>query len=116
MPKKRFGAEQIVTLLRQLEVSMAQGKSAPEACDDPGIVDKPGLLGIAVSDWRITVSGLTMVRASTPLEASYRYRSSGGSIARFNFIYQRTGATGIPSRSSEGFCLRRLQNGATMLD
>src|ERR1039457_4465422 len=28
MPKKRFGAEQIVTLLRQIEVSMAQGKSA----------------------------------------------------------------------------------------
>jgi hypothetical protein len=25
MPKKRFGAEQIVTLLRQIEVSMAQG-------------------------------------------------------------------------------------------
>jgi hypothetical protein len=32
MPKKRFGAEQIVTLLRQIEVSMAQGKSVPEAC------------------------------------------------------------------------------------
>jgi hypothetical protein len=26
-----FSAEQIVTLLRQIEVSMAQGKSAPEA-------------------------------------------------------------------------------------
>jgi hypothetical protein len=34
MPKKRFGAEQIVTLLRQIEVSMAQGKFAPEACQD----------------------------------------------------------------------------------
>jgi transposase-like protein len=32
MPKKRFSAEQIVTLLRQIEVLMAQGKSAPEAC------------------------------------------------------------------------------------
>ena len=32
MPKKRFSAEQIVTLLRQIEVSMAQGKSAPEVC------------------------------------------------------------------------------------
>ena len=28
MPKKRFSAEQIVTLLRQIEVLMAQGKSA----------------------------------------------------------------------------------------
>lgn len=26
MPKKRFSAEQIVMLLRQIEVSMAQGK------------------------------------------------------------------------------------------
>jgi putative transposase len=28
MPKKRFSAEQIVTVLRQIEVLMAQGKSA----------------------------------------------------------------------------------------
>ena len=32
MPKKRFSAEQIVTLLRQIEGSMAQGKPAPVAC------------------------------------------------------------------------------------
>lgn len=37
MPKKRFGAERIVTLLRQIELLMAQGKSAPEACRDAGI-------------------------------------------------------------------------------
>jgi len=37
MPKKRFSAEQIVTLLRQIEVSMAQGKSTPMACRDAGI-------------------------------------------------------------------------------
>jgi len=37
MPKKRFSGEQIVTLLRQIEVSMAQGKSAPVACHDAGI-------------------------------------------------------------------------------
>ena len=37
MPKKRFSAEQIVMLLRQIEVSMAQGKSAPVACRDAGI-------------------------------------------------------------------------------
>jgi transposase InsO family protein len=34
MPKKRFSAEQIVTLLRQIEVSMAQGKSAPRGLSD----------------------------------------------------------------------------------
>ena len=37
MPKKRFSAEQIVTLLRQIEVLMAQRKPAPEACRDTGI-------------------------------------------------------------------------------
>jgi len=37
MPKKRFSAEQIVTLLRQIEVLMAQGKSAPEAWRDAEI-------------------------------------------------------------------------------
>jgi putative transposase len=37
MPKKRFSAKQVVTLLRQIEVSLAQGKSAPVACRDAGI-------------------------------------------------------------------------------
>jgi len=37
MPKKRFSTEQIVTLLRQIEVSMAQGRSTPVACRDAGI-------------------------------------------------------------------------------
>ena len=37
MPKKRFIAEQIVTLLRQIEVSMAQGKPTPMVCRDAGI-------------------------------------------------------------------------------
>ena len=32
MPKKRFSAEQIVVLLRQIEVLMPQGKAAPVAC------------------------------------------------------------------------------------
>ncbi len=37
MPKKRFSEEQIVTLLRQIEVSMAQGNAAPVACREAGI-------------------------------------------------------------------------------
>jgi hypothetical protein len=37
MPKKRFSAEQIVTLLRQIEVSMAQGKATPITCRNAGI-------------------------------------------------------------------------------
>lgn len=38
MPRKRFSAEQIVTVLRQIEVSMAQGNVAPLACRDAGIL------------------------------------------------------------------------------
>jgi hypothetical protein len=45
MPKKRFSAEQIVTLLRQIEVSMAQGKPTLVACRDGGI----SLLNYAMS-------------------------------------------------------------------
>ena len=37
MPKKRFSAEQIVTLHRQIEVLMAQGAATPVACRDAGI-------------------------------------------------------------------------------
>jgi putative transposase len=36
MPKKRFSAEQIVTLLRQIEVSMGQGNSTQIACQKAG--------------------------------------------------------------------------------
>jgi hypothetical protein len=41
MPKKRFSAEQIVTLLRQIEVLMAQGKSAPVACRGYCLLNAP---------------------------------------------------------------------------
>ena len=36
MQKKRFSAEQIVVVLRQIEVLMSQGKGAPVACRKPG--------------------------------------------------------------------------------
>ena len=32
MPMKRYKAEQIVTLLRQIEVEIANGKTTPQAC------------------------------------------------------------------------------------
>ena len=37
MPKKRFSAEQIVILLRQIEVLISQGKGTPMACREAGI-------------------------------------------------------------------------------
>ena len=41
MPKKRFSAEQIVTLLRQIEVLIAPGKSTPVACPGAGMPAQP---------------------------------------------------------------------------
>ena len=40
MPKKRFSPEQIVTLLRQIEVTMGQGKSIQLACREAGISEQ----------------------------------------------------------------------------
>jgi putative transposase len=37
MPKNRVSAGQIVYFLRQIEMLMAQGRSAPEVCRDAGI-------------------------------------------------------------------------------
>ena len=37
MPMQRYKPEQIVTVLRQIEVAMANGKSTPQACKEAGI-------------------------------------------------------------------------------
>jgi putative transposase len=57
MPKRRFSAEQIVTLLRQIEVLMAQGKSAPEACQEAGISQQ------SFYRWRKEYGGLEIDQA-----------------------------------------------------
>ena len=63
MPKKRFSAEQIVTLLRQIEVSLSQGKAAPIACRDAGIFT------VSVGDTRAPRNGASIRR--TRQERSY---------------------------------------------
>ena len=40
MPKKRLGAEQIVTKLRQVEVLLTQGKIIAAACKDVRLTDQ----------------------------------------------------------------------------
>ena len=37
MPIRRYKPKQIVTVLRQIEVAMANGKSPPQACKETGI-------------------------------------------------------------------------------
>ena len=57
MPKKRFSAEQIVILLRQIEVLISQGKSAPLACRDSGISQQ------SYYRWRKEYGGLELDQA-----------------------------------------------------
>lgn len=37
MPMQRYKPEQIVTILRQIEVAVANGKSTPQACKEAAI-------------------------------------------------------------------------------
>ena len=57
MPKKRFSAQQIVILLRQIEVFISQGKSAPIACRDAGISQQ------SYYRWRKEYGGLELDQA-----------------------------------------------------
>ena len=57
MPKKRFSAEQIVTVLRQIEVLMSQGKAAPVACREAGISQQ------SYYRWRKEYGGLALDQA-----------------------------------------------------
>jgi putative transposase len=57
MPKKRLGAEQIVTLLRQIEVAPSQGKSVSIAWREAGISDQ------SYYRWRKEYGGLDLDRA-----------------------------------------------------
>ena len=57
MPKKRFSAEQIVALLRQIEVGLAQGKTISIACREAGISDQ------SYFRWRKEYGGLDLDQA-----------------------------------------------------
>jgi transposase len=57
MPKKRFSAEQIVVVLRQIEVLMSQGKTAPVACREAGISQQ------SYYRWRKEYGGLEVDQA-----------------------------------------------------
>ena len=57
MPKKRLNAEQIVVLLRQIEVLMSQGKAAPVACREAGISQQ------SYYRWRKEYGGLELDQA-----------------------------------------------------
>jgi putative transposase len=57
MGKRGFGAEQIVSKLRQIEVLMAQGKTAALACKDVGVSEQ------SYYRWRKEYGGLEIDQA-----------------------------------------------------
>jgi hypothetical protein len=57
MPNKRYKVEQIVTLLRQIEVGIANGKSTPQVCKEAEIT------GQTYCRWRKEYGGLKLDQA-----------------------------------------------------
>ncbi len=57
MSKKRYQPEQIVTLLRQIEVEIANGKTTPQACRGAQITEQ------TYYRWRKEYGGLKMDQA-----------------------------------------------------
>ena len=63
MPKKRVKPEQVVPLLRQIEVAVANGKTTPQACKDAEVTEQTyyrwrkeyGGLRIGSARWRSAV-------------------------------------------------------------
>ena len=57
MPIRRYKPEQIVTLLRQVEVEIANGKTTPQACKEAGITQQ------TYYRWRKEYGGLKLDQA-----------------------------------------------------
>ena len=57
MPRKVFTPEQIVAVLRQIEIAIGQGKSTPIACREAGISD------VSYYRWRKEYGGLQVDQA-----------------------------------------------------
>jgi transposase-like protein len=57
MPNKRYKPEQIVNLLRKIEVEMANGKTTPQAARDAGITEQ------TYYRWRREFGGLKLDQA-----------------------------------------------------
>ena len=57
MAKRRYTAEEIVTVLRQVEVTIANGKSTPQACRESEITEQ------TYYRWRKEYGGLKLEQA-----------------------------------------------------
>jgi putative transposase len=74
MAKRRYTAEEIVTVLRQVEVSMANGKATPQACRESGITEQ------TYYRWRKEYGRLRLEQAKRLKEGRRKTRSSSPEV------------------------------------
>jgi len=97
MPIKRYKAEQIVTLLRQIEVGIANGKLTPQACKEAEITVQ------TFYRWRKEYGGLKHLRqASLPsskvaLGAPSCLRRVGGNHPNAEISQRQADLCGAPA-------------------
>ena len=75
MPRgKKYTAEQIVSLLRQIEVGTANGKMMPQACKEVGITEQ------TYYRWRKEYGGLQVNWETGPAEGTGAGESPSSSV------------------------------------
>jgi hypothetical protein len=82
MAKRRYTAEEIVTVLRQVEVALANGKPTPQACREAGIAGQilSVILGVSEFERNLTISNPTVPAFSPRCEPG---PCSPGTVAIF---------------------------------
>ena len=92
MPIKRYKPEQIVTMLRQIEVSIANGKTTPQACKEAEITMQ------TFYRWRKEYGGLKMDQAKRLKELE----KENGKLKRL------VAESGVGQTDPEGYCGGKL--------
>ena len=102
MPKKRFSAEQIVVVLRQIEVLQSQGKSPPVACRIVGQSRGTQRYSTVVRADEDALTGAIVSLASQ--YGRYGYRSDGWQIGcdRVQGIWRREGLKSTQEAEAAG--------------
>ena len=85
MSIRKYQAEQIVTVLRQIEVQMANGKTAPQACKEAGIHTQ------TYYRWRKEYGGLKLDQAKRLKELEKENTRLKRLVAELSLEKQATG-------------------------
>jgi putative transposase len=82
MAKRRYTAEEIVTVLRQVEVVVGSGKPTPQACREAGITEQ------TYYRWRKECGGLKLEQAKRLKELEKRKRVETVLLAASNGAFE----------------------------